>query len=181
MIEHIQDLNKEEARLYARRLRKDLILPNWDTKRLADFLHEQGAHCVLAYHPMNGEPDPAPLASQFRLLTTRTHWKTRTLTLHAYEAATELTRQGYKQPPLHTPAVSLEKVDAVLLPALAFDIFGTRLGYGGGFYDRLLESYTGLMVGMTYEAFLWQKLPAESHDKRVSYIATEKGFYASCS
>lgn len=169
--------NKTRAREFIRAQREqcDLSAISYPLQPLIDFLHEHKSSYILAYHPMNGEPDPAPLQDEFSLLTTRTHWKNRQLTLHAYDTATELTRYGYRQPPLGTPAVSLSEVDIVLVPALAFSVSGIRLGYGGGFYDRLLENYTGITIGMTYEAFVLEELPFELHDRRVDYIYTESG------
>jgi 5-formyltetrahydrofolate cyclo-ligase len=63
----------------------------------------------------------------------------------------------------------------VLLPALAFDERGFRLGYGGGFYDRLLADWPVLTVGVTPEALVLSAVPREAHDVPVAYLATERG------
>lgn len=60
------------------------------------------------------------------------------------------------------------------VPAIAFDKRGYRLGYGGGFYDRFLENFKGVSVGITYEETLHECLPTETHDKKTDYIITEK-------
>ena len=145
---------------------------------LRKFLHAQGARRVLAYHALPGEPDVAALQADFELLTTRTRFRPeRHLTLHPYAAATELSRAGYLQPPASAPQVELATVDAVLLPGLAYDERGTRLGYGGGFYDRLLPGYAGLKVGVVWAALLVPELPGEAHDIRADWVATETGLY----
>lgn len=144
--------------------------------QLRDFLHAQGARRVLAYHALPGEPDVSALQSDFELLTTRTRFKPeRHLTLHPYASATEVSRAGYLQPPATAPQLPLGSVDAVLLPGLAYDGSGTRLGYGGGFYDRLLPGYAGLLVGVVWSALLLPELPGEAHDVRVGWVATEQG------
>ena len=65
----------------------------------------------------------------------------------------------------------------MLLPGLAFDETGTRLGYGGGFYDRLLQGWDILSIGVTSRAALLPRsaLPREAHDQSVGYVVTEQG------
>ncbi|MCP2014767.1 5-formyltetrahydrofolate cyclo-ligase [Deinococcus sp. HSC-46F16] len=143
---------------------------------LAAFLQARGARRVLAYHALPGEPDVGILAAEFELLTTRARFRpTPHLTLHPWDAAMEVSRFGVRQPPADAPRVALETVDAVLLPGLAFDRFGVRLGYGGGFYDRLLPAFSGLTVGVVWEALVVDALPTEPHDLRVGFLATEGG------
>lgn len=68
-------------------------------------------------------------------------------------------------------------IDLMLVPALAFDRQGCRLGRGGGFYDRALAGYDGATLGVIREDFLLEQLPVESHDRKVGQIVTEKGVY----
>lgn len=64
-----------------------------------------------------------------------------------------------------------------LVPALAFDREGNRLGYGGGFYDMFLREFSGVSVGLCRAAFLYEKLPyTEAHDQRVGSVLTETGW-----
>ena len=65
--------------------------------------------------------------------------------------------------------------DIALLPGVAFDLAGGRLGYGGGYYDRFLEK--GLdcpRVGLCFEFQLVESLPLAPWDQRVNYICTEE-------
>lgn len=71
-----------------------------------------------------------------------------------------------------------EKENAVcIVPGLSFDSKGYRLGYGKGYYDRFLESFKGESVGICYDAMLSEALPADSYDKKVSYLITDKTIY----
>jgi 5-formyltetrahydrofolate cyclo-ligase len=74
--------------------------------------------------------------------------------------------------------VSPEELDLVLVPGVAFDREGNRIGYGGGFYDRFLESVpsdTGT-IGVCFEdQVLDEPLPVESHDVAVDRVVTEEG------
>ncbi len=131
---------------------------------------------VLAYHALPGEPDLSALASRFQMYTTRAVFRPAPrLSLHAWHSASELSRFGALQPPRGTPEVTRAKIGAVLLPGLAFDRSGWRLGYGGGFYDRLLEDWPVLTVGVIPAEMLITELPHEVHDLPVGYVATELG------
>lgn len=144
--------------------------------QLAAFLQGVGARRVLAYRALPGEIDVSALAHAFELLAPRARFRpTPRLTLHAWDTATELSRFGALQPPADAPEVPLTGVDAALLPGLAFDARGVRLGYGGGFYDRLLPAFQGLTVGVTTDALIVPALPAEDHDCPVVWLATESG------
>lgn len=147
---------------------------------LAELLGELGAQTVLAYRHLPGEPDLSALGSGLRLLTTRARFRpTPRLTVHGWEAATELSRFGVLQPPANAPEVPLAEVDAVVLPALAFDRAGLRLGYGGGFYDRFLSDFAGPVVGVVWDALLLPAgtLPREAHDRPAGWVVTEAGVW----
>ena len=62
-----------------------------------------------------------------------------------------------------------------IVPGLAFNKNGYRVGYGGGFYDKFLEDFCGTSLGICYEQFLVDAIKVESHDIAVNYIATEHG------
>lgn len=65
--------------------------------------------------------------------------------------------------------------DLALLPGVAFDLTGGRLGYGGGYYDRFLEKgFTCPRVGLCFEFQLVESLPLAPWDQRVNYICTEE-------
>ena len=75
-------------------------------------------------------------------------------------------------------ARSLAVPDVVLLPLLGFDGRGHRLGYGGGYYDRSVESLRRqkklLCVGFAYSVQEMALLPEDPHDQRLDWIVTEK-------
>ena len=69
----------------------------------------------------------------------------------------------------------------MLVPAIALDRHGARLGYGGGFYDRFLAVSAAVPVGVVFEALLLPRLPREAHDRLVAHIVTERGVTPSAS
>lgn len=71
-----------------------------------------------------------------------------------------------------------EKIDLIVVPGVAFDRRGYRIGYGGGYYDRYLcQSPNAKTVGFAYEQSLTDEIPSESHDQKVDIILTESGEY----
>lgn len=64
--------------------------------------------------------------------------------------------------------------DLVLVPGLAFDRQGHRLGYGAGYYDRFLAEISAPKIGLAFAAQIVEKIPAAPHDQRVDFIVTEK-------
>ena len=65
-------------------------------------------------------------------------------------------------------------VDLIFVPALAADLYGNRLGYGKGYYDRFLTlNKNALSVVPICSKLLFETIPAESHDVRVNYLITE--------
>lgn len=66
------------------------------------------------------------------------------------------------------------EIDCAIIPGVAFDATGARLGYGKGYYDRLLADMKTPAVGLCYEHQLVGHIPCEPHDRRVAMIITEK-------
>lgn len=82
-------------------------------------------------------------------------------------------RFGIMEPPPHEP---MDKIDILIVPGIAFDKEGNRLGYGKGFYDRLLASkQTKFSIGLAYSFQIVENLPYDLHDKRLDAIASEDG------
>lgn len=76
---------------------------------------------------------------------------------------------------LRADEVPVASIDVSIVPGLAFDGKGGRLGYGGGYYDRFLPSLRpdALKIGLAYEFQLVDSVPAEAHDIRMDLIVTE--------
>jgi 5-formyltetrahydrofolate cyclo-ligase len=78
-------------------------------------------------------------------------------------------------PQVHPP-VLVDDIDLVLVPGLAFDLHGNRLGQGRGFYDLFLRQIpTTPTIGITYGSQLVPRIPTEPHDRRMSFLATNRG------
>jgi 5-formyltetrahydrofolate cyclo-ligase len=83
--------------------------------------------------------------------------------------------RGIREPILRTP-VDLDAARAVLVPGVAFDASGRRLGYGGGFYDGLLADVPREVprIGLCFDLQIVEEVPAGDGDERVELIVTER-------
>ena len=140
----------------------------------------RSARTILFFAPLPDELDIWPLLEQFLALG-------KTCALPFYDTTTKnysarqvqnLTADiaigyfGIREPTSNCPAIPLEKFDLVLVPGVAFDWNGNRLGRGRGFYDRLLKQVSGLKCGVGHDVQLLGKIPTEPHDARVNFIVT---------
>lgn len=81
-----------------------------------------------------------------------------------------------KQPNIEKCKRVTDFKDALLLvPGIAFDKQGYRLGYGKGYYDRFMAKYNLKSIGLCFNSLLVDKLPINEYDKKVDYIITDKG------
>jgi 5-formyltetrahydrofolate cyclo-ligase len=90
----------------------------------------------------------------------------------------EVGTYGIPEPdPGKCPTENLSDLDLVFVPGLAFDPEGYRVGYGGGYYDRLLDQLSGDCgtMGVCWSFQVIEECPRESHDRAVDVIFTEDG------
>ena len=83
---------------------------------------------------------------------------------------------GILEPVVATKEAELRDVECLLLPALAFDPKGRRLGRGGGYYDRLLAKLPAKVtkIGLAFSFQVLPQIPLEDHDRTVDLVLTEK-------
>lgn len=60
------------------------------------------------------------------------------------------------------------------IPGVAFDLKKGRIGYGGGFYDRVLRNTQAFKIGVAFSFQIFEELPLEDHDQKVDIVITEK-------
>ncbi|HTI70146.1 MAG TPA: 5-formyltetrahydrofolate cyclo-ligase [Candidatus Limnocylindria bacterium] len=133
---------------------------------------------VLLFWPRNDEPQVEPLY-EIALAAGKT------VALPSYDATTEtyVPRQfripatdlirgrfGIVEPAPDCPMIPVSKIDFALVPGLAFDATGTRLGRGLGFYDRLLTDFAGFACGVAFRFQNHPGLPCESHDRPMNRV-----------
>jgi 5-formyltetrahydrofolate cyclo-ligase len=79
---------------------------------------------------------------------------------------------GIREPAPECLEIPLAKIDVALVPGMAFDAAGRRLGRGKGFYDRLLNGFAGIKCGVALEEQIVAEIPTEEHDMRMTVVIT---------
>ncbi|HJR52690.1 MAG TPA: 5-formyltetrahydrofolate cyclo-ligase [Gemmatimonadota bacterium] len=106
----------------------------------------------------------------------RVRWKPRGLESFAVVSLGELTEgsRGLWEPdPQRAAPVDDAELDLVLVPGIAFDRCGWRIGFGAGLYDRFLAGVTAPRVALAFSLQIQDSLPVEPHDEPVDWIVTE--------
>ena len=88
----------------------------------------------------------------------------------------ELNRYGILEPSHSKKAFNRNEIDLIILPGVAFDDKGGRLGYGGGYYDKYLTNLNTFIpkVVLAYDFQILENIPLEEHDIKYDYLITEK-------
>ena len=141
------------------------------------------ASTLLLYHGMGTEPDTVRLLEPLWALGKRVclprclPGKQMEARLVQRESILIPHRWGMLEPGTDCALVTPEEIDLVLVPGLAFDHSGGRLGQGGGFYDRWLAGFSGVTAGLCRDLVLLDRVPREAHDRSVDLVVTETGLY----
>ena len=141
----------------------------------------KNAKTILTFFPVGSEPSILAIAEESLALGKQVafplcHPEGPYMTFHSVDSLAALTLGNYGIPePAETLPTVSDFTDALcVVPALAFDRSGFRLGYGKGYYDRFLCSFGGISVGLVYDELLFEELPRDKYDEKVDIIITEK-------
>ncbi len=138
------------------------------------------AKSILFFAPLPDEPDVWPLledslkAGKAVLLPRFDAEQKAYVACHIRYAARDvrLGKFGIREPLETCERISLNRLDLILVPGLAFDMDGHRLGRGLGFYDRLLAVLHGPTCGVAFDQQIVRQIPVEPHDMCLSCILT---------
>lgn len=86
---------------------------------------------------------------------------------------------GIAEPEKSVSPVNPDEIDVILVPGVAFDLSGNRLGHGKGYYDRFLSRCSDRVftIGVAYSFQIFDSIPADAHDKKLKALITEDGFF----
>lgn len=150
-------------------------LPQWRSARVvclyASFKHELSTQVLLRRALAEGKALVLPRARPDG-----------TLSLHQVTdlGALASSHLGILEPAPTAPNCPVTDVDLFLVPGLAFDAEGHRLGYGAGFYDRLLSQArpSAITLGYGFAFQVCPEVPTEAHDQRLQAVVTPAGVVA---
>jgi len=155
-----------------------------DSQKLCEALAGQPffkrANSILFFAPLPAEVDLWPLLEKTLVIE-------KLVALPCFDAANRLYRSrrvrqlrveivfgqfGIREPAATCVEIPLDDLDLVLVPGVAFDGRGNRLGRGKGFYDRLLKDFNGIKAAIAFDEQVVDEVPAEANDVRMDYLVT---------
>jgi 5-formyltetrahydrofolate cyclo-ligase len=173
--------SKQELRVAARKKRLSLERADFsgEIARHAEALQIPKGAIVGGYHALPEESDPALLLERLvalgcHIAYPRVAGKGAALEFHRVPDGEVLAPGAFG---IHEPLAAWPRVTPthLLVPLLAFDAGGHRLGYGGGFYDRTLALLNVPAIGIAYAGQEISSIPHQPHDRTLDMVLTEQG------
>lgn len=180
------DADKKKARLELSKIRADI----YDKQKYSELLcngiealkEYKDADVILLYFPTRSEPDISPLADIARRDGKKIAFPISvtndcTLDFRTVSSPNELEigAYGIREPRADAERATLSDRTLCIVPALAVDTDGYRLGYGKGYYDRFLSAFEGNAVVAIHSSLVCERLPRNDTDIPIKTIITETG------
>lgn len=165
-------LNKADLRIKAKNIRKILdvkLISKIACEKISNLKEFQQAKNVMIFYPLEFEINLLSLISEDKnFYLPRINGEN--LEVCPYQKGDTLNLSKFKtQEPL-TKAISPNTLDLIIVPALMVDKNNYRLGYGKGFYDRLISQTSAKTVLLIAKELLVENLPTEPHDKKIDIV-----------
>lgn len=155
------------------------------------YAQEFNVSSVAAFWPLDGEPDLRPMlkvmaATNIRLalpVLDEDEDEKFSMTMHRWHPRSIMQENRLHIPePVDEPPLDLADIDILVMPLIAWDAMGNRLGMGAGFYDRLLAGFSHrkfpLRVGAAYSSQQVDRVPVETWDIPLHAVVNENGWFS---
>lgn len=173
-------IEKRDSIPAAERKKKDRLIK----KNFLDLLEFEKAKTLLFYVSFKSEVDTISMIEESlqvnkKIIVPKVNRETHQLRLYEIKDLKELSPgfMGIPEPDLPDNRIrDIKDVELVIIPGIAFDFYGNRLGYGAGYYDLLLSNMKKKIpfVALAYEEQLIDTIPSERHDVKVDIVVTDK-------
>ena len=153
---------------------KQIKKRSFEKKIIQRILEKTKNKVVCIYIPFGKEPDILNYINNASTLCTTFIDNKDKIKISILEEPLVKNKLGVLQP---KKLNEINKVDIFLIPGLAFDLNGTRLGRGGGVYDKLLADYSdSYFIGVSFDEYIFENLPIENHDIKMNALITPSRF-----
>ncbi|MFQ5709310.1 MAG: 5-formyltetrahydrofolate cyclo-ligase [bacterium] len=155
------------------------------SQNLTELPEFRTAQCIHTYVAWRNEVDTHPLIKELLKAGCRVVVPVVDLTRHVLQHS-EIKKfedlQGgafgiLEPPPDKILPVELSEIDLIVVPGVAFDLTGNRIGFGGGYYDDFLKQVSALKVALAFQFQIVDRIPVRNQDQRVDAIVTEENVY----
>ena len=151
------------------------------SRKIAEILFEtdfyKQAKAVFAYVSFGSEVETQEILKKIktdgkRLFVPLCDTENRVMSAVEIDDVSQLIRGAYgiMEPENKQRVAEKGEIDLIIAPALSFDKSGARLGYGGGYYDKFMEGFEGMTVGLCFDECLAEELPREEFDCKVDRV-----------
>ena len=141
----------------------------------------KNAKCIMLYKKLGNETDTSrvigqALSDKKRIVFPVTDEKSGKITPYYADSSTEFVSGGFSVfEPASSELANPQDIDVIIIPGIAFDKTGARIGFGKGCYDMFLPKTKAVKIGFCYVFQLVNNIPSDNHDIKMDYIITEKG------
>ena len=169
--DELREQIRQQKRQFTPAQLKELSLPVLE--RLRPLLRE--AQVILAYYALSDEVNTHSLLDELvaegkTVLLPKVMDDT-SMELRRYTGPQDLSEGAYHiMEPTGAPFTDLEQINVALIPGIAFDAQGHRLGRGKGYYDRFLTAFTGRTIGVCFDFQKVAEVPVDAHDVAVNMV-----------
>jgi 5-formyltetrahydrofolate cyclo-ligase len=152
-------------------------------KKLENSIEWKKAKNILIYishiHEVNTINLIKSWSKEKNFIIPKTNKKKLILTLHEFKSFEDLILGNYNilEPKKNSKIVKPKKIDLAIIPGIAFDLNGNRIGYGKAYYDYLMPYLSCLKIGLAYSVQIVDNIPAEKHDQKIDILITDKKIY----
>jgi 5-formyltetrahydrofolate cyclo-ligase len=155
---------------------------------IENFTSDHNFSAIAGYFPLNDEVDILPalkrLHANNRSIFLPSIQPKETLLFKKVKQWSEMKKNIYGiQEPQTSEIISPQQLDLILVPGLAFDLHGNRLGFGKGYYDNFLSKISShtLIMGVSFSFQVIEQVPTTSRDVPVQCVVSENGLFKSIS
>lgn len=175
--------NKNQLREYYQKIRKEINDKDTKSMIIIDHLIKQpiikNAKMIGCFASLPNEVQTLTLLNQnINLCFPRVQGKY--MDFYAVDSINDMCKGHFNimEPKQTCRMVNTEQIDVMLIPCIALDMEGTRIGYGQGYYDRYLSNYRGFKMALCFtETVSTELFPSEEHDIKMDMYIDENGFH----
>ncbi len=135
--------------------------------------------CVMLYMPLGNETDTSDIIKKAfsdgkKVVFPVTDENSGEITPCIADENSEFSKGAFSvYEPCHVKVADIAEIDVIVVPGIAFDRSGSRIGFGKGCYDRLLEKSSAVKIGFCYDFQICGRIPSDEFDIPMDYIITE--------
>ena len=169
--------NKTSLRLKAKEIRNNLDIKQISNLIVSNIIKTdifQKSKDIMIFYPLESEINVLKVLDYENKNFYLPRMNGKNLECCPYKKGDNLNIAKFKIKEPNTECIQCPKLDLVIVPALAVDVYGNRLGYGGGFYDRFLKGINTTKLVPIPEKLVFERIPSEEFDIKIDCFVTEK-------